>query len=218
MKGQGLYKTLGLPLPTEANEGGDFILIYGGSTATGIYGIQFAKLSGMRVIATASPHNFDYLKSLGAEAVFDYKTPKVADEIRKYTNNTLKLAWDCTGLGAAVSAGSLSTKGGKYATLLPLDEKELLDVNPKVDGPYVTLMYSIFGEKFVKGSETPPKPDEFEFAKKFWEITRQLLEEGKLKAPQTYVNRGGSGFEGILKGLDELRADKVSGGKLVYKL
>ena len=209
---------MGLPLPNEGKKSDDFILIYGGSTATGIYGIQFAKLSGMKVIATASPHNFDYLKSLGAEAVFDYKSSNVAEEIRKYTNDTLKLTWDCTGLGAAVCAGSLSTKGGKYATLLPVDKKELLDVNPKVDGPYVTLMYSIFGERFFKGSETPAKPDEFEFAKDFWETTRKLLEEGKLKAPQTFVNRGGSGFEGILKGLDELRADKVSGGKLVYSL
>ncbi|KAL4731709.1 hypothetical protein ACLX1H_000689 [Fusarium chlamydosporum] len=216
--GQGLYETLGLPLPTEGKKSDEFVLIYGGSTATGIYGIQFAKLSGMRVVATASPHNFDYLKSLGAEAVFDYNSQNVAEEIRKYTNNTLKLAWDCTALGAAICAGSLSTEGGKYATLLPVDKEKLSDVNPKVDGPYVTLMYSIFGERFVKGSETPPKPEEFEFAKKFWEIARQLLEDKKLKAPQTYVNRGGSGFEGILKGLDELRADKVSGGKLVYTL
>ncbi|KAF4340133.1 toxD [Fusarium beomiforme] len=216
--GQGLYKTLGLPLPTEGKKSDEFILIYGGSTATGIYGIQFAKLSGLRVITTASPHNFDYLKSLGAEAVFDYKSPNVAEEIRKYTNNTLKLAWDCTGKGVAVSAGALSTEGGKYATLLQVDKQQLLDVNPKVDGPYVTLMYSIFGERFFKGQETPAQPEEFEFAKKFWEIARQLLEEGKLKAPQTFVNRGGSGFEGILKGLDELRANKVSGGKLVYTL
>ncbi|KAM0247180.1 hypothetical protein ACHAP5_004259 [Fusarium lateritium] len=216
--GQGLYKTLGLPLPTDAKKSDDFVLIYGGSTATGIYGIQFAKLSGLRVVATASPHNFDYLKSLGAEAVFDYKSSNVAEEIRKYTNNSLKLAWDCTGNGAAISAGSLSTEGGKYATIMPVDKKELLDVNPKVDGPYATLMYSIFGERFVKGEETPAKPDEFEFAKKFWEIARQLLEEGKLKAPQTFVNRGGSGFEGIMKGMEELRANKVSGGKLVYTL
>lgn len=217
-QGQGLYKTLGLTLPTEGKKSDEFILIHGGSTATGIYGIQFAKLSGLRVIATASPHNFDYLKSLGAEAVFDYKLPNVAEEIRKYTNNTLKLAWDCTAQDVAISAGAISTEGGKYATLLPVDKQQLLDVNPKVDGPYVTLMYSIFGERFFKGQETPAQPEEFEFAKKFWEISRQLLEEGKVKAPQTFVNRGGSGFEGILKGLDELRANKVSGGKLVYTL
>ncbi|KAJ4245018.1 hypothetical protein NW762_014225 [Fusarium torreyae] len=216
--GQGLYKTLGLPLPTEDKKDDQYILIYGGSTATGIYGIQFAKLSGLKVIATASPHNFDYLKSLGAEKVFDYNSPNVADEIRKYTNNSLKLAWDCTGQAAGICAGSLSSEGGKYATLLPVDKKDLLEVNPNVDGPYATLMYSIFGERFFKGQETPAKPDEFEFAKRFWEVARQLLEEGKLSAPRTYVNRGGSSFEGILKGLDELRANKVSGGKLVYTL
>ncbi|KAI0437716.1 GroES-like protein [Xylaria telfairii] len=216
--GQGLYRTLGLALPTEATESNQHILIYGGSTATGIFGIQFARLSGLKVIATASPHNFEYLKSLGADAVFDYKSPTVADDIRKYTNNTLQLAWDCTGFGGPIVAGSLSSEGGKYASIMPVPKEEVIAINPNVDGPHVTLMYSIFGERFVKGDETPAKPEEFEFAKTFWEISRRLLEEGKLKAPRTIVNKGGDGLEGILQGLDELRADKVSGGKLVYTL
>ncbi|KAI1350371.1 GroES-like protein [Xylaria sp. FL0043] len=216
--GQGLYRTLGLSLPTDATKDNQYILIYGGSTATGIFGIQFAKLSGLKVIATASPRNFDYLKSLGADAVFDYKSPTVADDIRKYTTNTLKLAWDCTGFGGRIAAGSLSTEGGGYAVINPVDKEELLAVNPKVDGPHATLMYSIFGERFFKGQEFPPVPEEFEFAKTFWEVARQLLEQGKLKVPRTIVNQGDSGFEGILKGLDELRANKVSAGKLVYTL
>ncbi|KAM5356730.1 hypothetical protein ACJ41O_003376 [Fusarium nematophilum] len=216
--GQGLYRTLGLPLPTEATKDNQYILIYGGSTATGIFGIQFAKLSGLRVVATASPQNFDYLKGLGAEAVFDYKSPTVADDIRKYTDNALQLAWDCTGFGGAIVAGSLSSEGGRYASIMPVNRDEVVAVNPNVDGPHVTLMYSIFGERFVKGQETPAKPEEFEFAKSFWEVARQLLEEGKLSVPRTIVNKGGDGFEGILKGLDELRANKVSGGKLVYTL
>ncbi|KAI0450495.1 GroES-like protein [Xylaria acuta] len=191
--GQGLYRTLGLPLPIEATEGNQYILIYGSSTATGIFGIQFARLSGLKVIATASPHNFEYLKSLGVDAVFDYKYPIVADDIRKHTKNTLKLAWGCTGF-----------------------EEEVVAVNPNVDGPYTTLMYSNFGERFVKGVETPAQPEEF--AKTFWEISRRLLEESKLKVPPTIVNKGGDGLEGILKGLDELRANSVSAGKLVYIL
>ncbi|TQS33783.1 hypothetical protein Golomagni_05861 [Golovinomyces magnicellulatus] len=218
--GQGLYRTLGLPLPGTAKTGGDdYVLIYGGSTATGIYGIQFAKQSGLKVIATASPKNFDYLKSLGADYVFDYKSSTAASEIRKLTDDKLKVAWDCTGLGAAIVAGSLSTQGGKYATIIPVPKEDVDKVNPNVDGPHATLAYSIFGERTEKfGEVQPADQSEFEFAKKFWEISRGLLEQGKIQAPRQIVNEGGSGLEGVLKGLDELKADKVSAGKLVYTL
>ena len=42
---QGLYQSMGLPFPTEPTKEKFPILIYGGSTATGAMGIQFAKLS-----------------------------------------------------------------------------------------------------------------------------------------------------------------------------
>ncbi|KAJ0413514.1 chaperonin 10-like protein [Aspergillus carlsbadensis] len=218
--GQGLYKTLELPFPTESTKENSsrYILIHGGSTATGIYGIQFARLSGLKVIATSSPHNFDYIKSLGAEAVYDYKSPTAGSDIRTYTNNTLKLAWDCTGSGASIIANALSTEGGKYASIMPVNKDEVHAINPNVDGPHMTLAYSIFGERFVRYGDFPPDLEEFEFAQRVWEVARGVLEEGKLRAPKTFVNRTGDGFEGVLKGMDELRANKVSGGKLVYTL
>jgi NADPH:quinone reductase-like Zn-dependent oxidoreductase len=42
--GQGLYQSLGLPLPPAKVETHTPILIYGGSTATGALAIQYAKL------------------------------------------------------------------------------------------------------------------------------------------------------------------------------
>ena len=42
--GQGLYQAMGLNYPTNPTSSGEPILIYGGSTATGTLGIQFAKL------------------------------------------------------------------------------------------------------------------------------------------------------------------------------
>jgi NADPH:quinone reductase-like Zn-dependent oxidoreductase len=43
--GQTLYMTMGIPLPGEKPaEGSPFILVYGGSSATGTLAIQFAKL------------------------------------------------------------------------------------------------------------------------------------------------------------------------------
>lgn len=41
---QGLFQQMGLDWPTKPSTSGDFVLIYGGSSATGTLGIQFAKL------------------------------------------------------------------------------------------------------------------------------------------------------------------------------
>ena len=42
--GQGLYQSLELPLPDSPSKDGTTVLVYGGSTATGLMAIQFAKL------------------------------------------------------------------------------------------------------------------------------------------------------------------------------
>lgn len=87
--GYGLYHVLNMRWPgADSNGNGEAVLIYGGSTATGAIAIQLAKLwvyenlnaalsanayrSGYNVVTTCSPHNFDYVKSLGADTVFDY--------------------------------------------------------------------------------------------------------------------------------------------------
>ncbi|KLU83812.1 hypothetical protein MAPG_02862, partial [Magnaporthiopsis poae ATCC 64411] len=103
--GQGLYQALKLPLPTDEAAvkaaAGTPILIYGGSTATGVLGIQYAKLSGFKVLTTASPRNFDYLRSLGADEVYDYNSDGWAEEVRKSTGGKLRYAWDCISLEAS---------------------------------------------------------------------------------------------------------------------
>ncbi|PYH98409.1 GroES-like protein [Aspergillus ellipticus CBS 707.79] len=65
------------PTPT-----GKTLLIWGGATSVGCNAIQLAVAAGYEVIATASPHNFDYVKRLGAAAVFDYKQPTIRDDLR----------------------------------------------------------------------------------------------------------------------------------------
>lgn len=202
------------------------ILIYGGSTATGLLGIQFARLSGLAVLTTSSPHNFDLLRSLGARWTFDYNAgpESCASDIRRATSGSLPLAWDCTGLGAEVCAAALSTEAERdqptYGTIMPVERAVLDRVNPAVRGLRETLMYTVFGEQFVKGGkETPADPEEYAFAKEFWELARGFLESGDVKAVTPDVNRGGKGgLEGVLVGLDELRAGRVSGTKLVYTL
>ncbi|KAI8251537.1 Protein TOXD [Colletotrichum sp. SAR11_239] len=218
--GQGLYQTLKLPLPSSPAKEPKTILIYGGSTAMGISGIQYAKLSGYDVITTASPHNFDYLKELGASAVFDYKSPTVSEDIRKHTGDALTLAWDCqsTDESAAIVARALSSsKPSLVGTLLPVDKKKVQEVNPNVD-VQMSLYYTVFGEEFGYFGKRDAVPENYEFGKRFWELSRELLAAGKLKPIRVIKNRGGSGLDGVIVGLKELKEGKVSAGKLVYTI
>jgi NADPH:quinone reductase-like Zn-dependent oxidoreductase len=51
-----------------------WVFIYGGSSGVGQFGIQLAKLSGYKVVTVASPRNHEFVKGLGADAVFDVCT------------------------------------------------------------------------------------------------------------------------------------------------
>lgn len=211
--GQGLYQSLQLAWPNKPIDTPESILIYGGSTATGALAIQFAKLSGYHVITTCSPRNFDYVKSLGADHVVDYNAPNAAASIREYTKDSLKLAFDTISLesSAKFCDEALSTKGGDYSALLVIGiERE--NVKDRW-----TLAYTVVGEKFDFG-ENPfaAKPEDKEFAEKFWPVASQLLSEGKVKVHNVQVNPGG--LNGVLEGLKLMSQDKVSGQKLVYNV
>ncbi len=65
----------------DAKPTGKSLLIWGGATSVGVNAIQLAAAAGYEVITTASPHNFDYLKSLGASYVFDYHNPTAVQDI-----------------------------------------------------------------------------------------------------------------------------------------
>lgn len=210
--GQGLYQNLGLPLPP-AKVDPAWILIYGGSSATGSLAIQFAKLSGLKVAATASPRNFDFLKKLGADEVFDYREPDVGAKIRAATGDSLQLVFDTISEGSspAIAAAAISSKGGKYATILFVKEKDL----PRDDVKNATtLAYTALGEEFAP--QFPANQADFEFGAKFWEISEELINSGKIKAHPPQVREGG--LDAIPQGLQDLKEGKVSGVKLVYKI
>lgn len=55
-------------------QAGERLLVHGGSGGVGVYAIQLAARHVARVITTASARNRDFLESLGAELVIDYRT------------------------------------------------------------------------------------------------------------------------------------------------
>ncbi|KAF1335952.1 Reticulon-4-interacting protein 1, partial [Globisporangium splendens] len=64
---------------------GDRVLVLGGSTSCGMFGIQLAKAVGAYVIATSSTRNFELVKSLGADQVIDYTKEKWFDVLDKHS-------------------------------------------------------------------------------------------------------------------------------------
>lgn len=78
-------------------------------------------------------------------------------------------------------------------------------------------MYTIFNEPFHKrGNSFDASTEDFEFAKMFMDITEDLLKEGKLKTHPEEV--GERGLEGALAGMRDMKGDKVSRRKLVYRV
>lgn len=160
--GQGLYQSLGLPLPGSGKA--DIpLLIYGGSTATGSLAIQYAIHSGCKVVTTCSPRNFPLVKALGASEAFDYNDPECGKKIREYTQDGLTKAFDCISEGASpqICCDAISSKGGEVSYLLTPPKHPRDDVQAKQ-----TLAYSITGESFQFGPKTfEANSADFEFAK-----------------------------------------------------
>jgi len=51
---------------------GERVLVHGGAGAVGLFAIQLARRHGAEVATTASPHNVEFVKQLGAAQVIDY--------------------------------------------------------------------------------------------------------------------------------------------------
>jgi NADPH:quinone reductase-like Zn-dependent oxidoreductase len=99
---------------------GQTVLIHGAAGGVGTFAVQFAKLKGARVIATASKKNHEFLRSLGADEVIDYTTTKFEDVV----HNVDAVVDTITG-ETADRSWQVIKKGGVYVSILapPSHEK-----------------------------------------------------------------------------------------------
>ncbi len=58
---------------------GQKVLIHGAGGAVGSFAVQFAKVMGGIVVATATGDDLDYVREIGADTVVDYKTQRFED-------------------------------------------------------------------------------------------------------------------------------------------
>lgn len=60
-------------------QAGERVLVHGGAGSVGVFAVQLAHLRHAEVIATASAHNLDFVASLGAAQVIDYRAFRFED-------------------------------------------------------------------------------------------------------------------------------------------
>lgn len=172
------------------------------------------------MLATASPRNHEYLRSLGADHVFDYRSDTALEDVRAAAGGDLRLAWDChsDAVSAAFCGKALAPGAASHYSALLGGVAEVVQAVNEGARADSTLYYTGFGEPVMLGKRIEAIPENYEFGKMFWELSRKLLEEGKVRPVRVAVNRGGAGLEGVLMGLKESKEGKVSAEKLVYKL
>ncbi|KIM70028.1 hypothetical protein SCLCIDRAFT_101364 [Scleroderma citrinum Foug A] len=223
-----LFNELGLPplkaFPViSAPPGADKpVLIYGAGATTGQYAIQLLKLAGYtNVIATASSHNHDYLRSLGARHTIDYRSPDMADQIIRAAGGKVELVMDCISAeGTLKRVAQVVQSNAKVALLLPVKEGDSVitesgrawmelppDRNPFEEGVEVigvrTFLYQ--ENEYLKERLMP-------------EILAQLLKDGLIQPSRIRMFDQGTFLERALAALELMGSGKVSGEKVVVKV
>ena len=77
---------------------GQIVLIMGGSSGIGTFGIQIAKLFGCTVIATASPDKLDKCLELGADFAVDHRKDDWHKEVRAISKELAKKKGEAPGI------------------------------------------------------------------------------------------------------------------------
>ncbi|RDX56961.1 GroES-like protein [Lentinus brumalis] len=181
--------------------------IVGGASSVGQYAIQVARLSGYSpIITTASPHNEDLLKSLGATDVLDRSLPASAilSEIQKLTGGKpVEYVFDAISLAdTQVLAYDALAPGGTLIRVL--DDK--IPAEKKKDADNKRLVQAL-------GSSHPP--ENREVGVQLYNRLTEWLRTGVIVPNKVEVLP--NGLAGIPDGLERLKQDKVSGKKLVAR-
>ncbi|KIW93555.1 uncharacterized protein Z519_06160 [Cladophialophora bantiana CBS 173.52] len=200
----GLYQDghLALQLPQSAYGNTDqTLLVWSGSSSVGSAVIQLATASGFDVIATASPTNFDYCKSLGATAVFDHADKDIVEKLAARVQS-------CKMVGAFDAFGSKESTH-KIAEILSRTGGGFIAT---VEEPPAHLPKNVTCKQMI--AAMVPGTD---VGKVLWrDFLPAALASGQFK-PAPRANVVGQGLDCIQMGIDKLKKG-VSASKIVVKL
>ena len=94
-------------------EPGQRVLIHGAAGGVGSYAVQLAKWRGAQVIATASSHNHDYLRGLGADEAVDYRRAGFEEAI-----GTVDVVFDTIGGETQERSWQMLKRGGTLVSII----------------------------------------------------------------------------------------------------
>lgn len=109
--------------------------------AVGQFAIQLGVLSGYKVATTASPRNFELVRSLGASAVLDYRDADAAGKLKEATGDKIRAALDTIGTreAQALSTAVIAPGGGKVVHIINI----IPDVTDRTDVERICEFFSL---------------------------------------------------------------------------
>jgi len=176
----GLFFDLKLPKPDTLHAkplapDAPVFFVSSGASAVGSAVVQLARLLGYRVIATSSPKNFHFVKSLGASDVFDYNDHEVAHKVKEAAGKPIHVGYDAASLPDSVklSLDVLTVPAKLVLVLRPETKKQGVEFLPTFAG--------IFHQK-----------DNFELSRWWFPFLHDLVEAGSfVGVPPVVVGSGG---------------------------
>ncbi|RAL14435.1 zinc-binding alcohol dehydrogenase family protein [Aspergillus homomorphus CBS 101889] len=188
------------PTAPRAPSTGQTVLIWSGSSSVGSNAIQMAVAAGYEVLTTASPKNFEFVKSLGASEAFDYRSESVVEDIvvafqGRKSAGALAIGDGSVELCAKIVA---QIEGRKFVSMAVPHAGSLSD---GVESKF------IFGGD-LRNNEVGPAI--------FEHFLPKALKEGFFRSALR-VEVVGKGLESVQRGLDTLKKG-VSAKKLIVEL
>ena len=163
---------------------GQTVLIHGAAGGVGSSAVQIAKAAGAHVIGTASPNNHEFLRSLGAEQVIDYRSQKFEDVVKNVdlVLNTADAETSARSIGVVRVGGTLvSIVGPLDATACAVARIRCVRPNRDTGASNAELLAQVVdladaGKFKVFVEQTYSMED----AAKAWEKSREGHTRGKL--------------------------------------
>ena len=94
------------------------MLIHGAAGGVGTFAVQLARWRGARVTATASAANLDFVRSLGADEVIDYRATRFEDAV-----GGVDAVFDTVGGETLARSRAVLKEGGKLVTIAASEER-----------------------------------------------------------------------------------------------